>query len=237
MSVVSRYATCTRLFDYPIVGIYNNIMPNQGKTKPSRPAGPKKPAQKERTKRAKSQAGVAARPARSAVAAPDYDLLLSLLGYALRRTQLAVFQHFARSMAQAAGEARGEAKGDGRVSPGEFGVLVLVEANPGINQTSLANAVGADRSTMVPIIDRMERRGLLERQAVPGDRRAHALRLAKSAKERMRRFRATVIEHEKRIAADLSAAERQVLLDLLRKLRQSSEAASDTAGEAAGGTT
>jgi DNA-binding MarR family transcriptional regulator len=115
--------------------------------------------------------------------------------------------------------------GEDRVSPGEFGVLVLVEANPGINQTSLANAVGADRSTMVPIIDRLERRGLLERQAVPGDRRAHALRLAKSGKERMARFRHTVIEHERHIGADLTAAERQLLLDLLLRLRQAGETA------------
>jgi len=132
-----------------------------------------------------------------------------------------VFQHFARSMTARSGDA----KGDGRVSPGEFGVLVLVEANPGINQTKLANAVGADRSTMVPIIDRLERRGLLERQAMPGDRRAHALRLAKSGMERMQRFRATVIEHERRIGLNLSAAERAVLLDLLRRLRRAAETA------------
>ena len=48
-----------------------------------------------------------------------------------------------------------EAMGADRVSPGEFGVLVLIEANSGINQTALAAAVGADRSTMVPILDRL----------------------------------------------------------------------------------
>ncbi len=187
-------------------------MPNQGKTKRVPPAMSKKQGQKQDTKRAKPQAASKANGA-----AVDYDLLQTLLGYALRRSQLAVFQHFAQSMSARAS--------DDRVSPGEFGVLVLVEANPGINQTSLANAVGADRSTMVPIIDRLEKRGLLERQAMPGDRRAHALRLAKSGKERMQRFRATVIEHEAKIGGDLSAAERAVLLDLLRRLRRASETA------------
>ncbi len=177
---------------------------------------PKKQAQNQATKRTKLQP-----EAKPAVGSIDYDLLQSLLGYALRRTQLAVFQHFAKSM----GAGAGDAKGDDRVSPGEFGVLALVEANPGINQTSLANAVGADRSTMVPIIDRLERRGLVERQAKPGDRRAHALRLAKSGKERMGRFRATVLEHEGKIGSGLNAAERQLLLDLLRRLRRASETA------------
>ncbi len=207
-------------------------------TQGRRPGAANNQAQKEGTKRRKSQASAAAKSdsatarreavaMRDAVArrgAVDYDLLLDLVGYALRRTQLAVFQHFARAMTLRAGGAKDDAKGDSRVSPGEFGVLVLVEANPGINQTSLAKAVGADRSTMVPIIDRLERRGLLERQAMPGDRRAHALRLAKSGQARMARFRATVVEHEKRLAAGLSAAERQVLLDLLRRLRQAAEA-------------
>lgn len=147
----------------------------------------------------------------------EYDLLPELIGYGLRRTQLAVFQHFARSMSQAMGV--------DRVSPGEFGVLVLIDANPGINQTALAEAVGADRSTMVPILDRLERRGLVERRPVPGDRRAHALALGDVGRKRMEEFRATVREHERRIGGDLSASERATLLDLLRRLRKAAETA------------
>ncbi len=147
----------------------------------------------------------------------DYDLLPELVGYGLRRAQLAVFQHFARSMSEALG-------GD-RVSPGEFGVLVLIEANAGINQTALAEAVGADRSTMVPILDRLEKRGLIERRAVPGDRRAYALALGEVGRRRMEEFRATVREHERRIATSMSAAERATLLDLLDRLRRAAETA------------
>lgn len=156
----------------------------------------------------------AARPQRQPA---DYDLLPELVGYGLRRAQLAVFQHFARSM--------NETLGGERVSPGEFGVLVLIEANAGINQTALAEAVGADRSTMVPILDRLEKRGLIERRAVPGDRRAYALALGEVGRRRMEEFRATVREHERRIAASMSAAERATLLDLLDRLRRAAETA------------
>lgn len=160
----------------------------------------------------------ARKPAAKAAREPaDYDLLPDLIGYGLRRAQLAVFQHFARSMSQAMG-------GD-RVSPGEFGVLVLIEANAGINQTALAEAVGADRSTMVPILDRLEKRGLIERRAVPGDRRAHALALGETGRTRMEEFRATVREHEKKIAAGMSTSERALLIDLLGRLRKASETA------------
>ncbi len=159
-------------------------------------------------------AGPAKKPDRAPAA---YDLLPELVGYGLRRTQLAVFQHFARSMA--------EAMGSDRVSPGEFGVLVLIEANSGINQTALAAAVGADRSTMVPILDRLEKRGLIERRKVPGDRRAHALALGDVGRKRMAEFRATVRAHEARIAAGMSASERALLIDLLGRLRKAAETA------------
>ena len=147
----------------------------------------------------------------------DLDLLPELVGYGLRWAQLAVFQHFARSMADALGE--------DRVSPGEFGVLVLIDANPGINQTSLATAVGADRSTMVPILDRLERRGLIERRTVPGDRRAYALALGETGRRRMDEFRSTVREHKRRITAGMSASERAMLIDLLGRLRKAAETA------------
>lgn len=160
----------------------------------------------------------APRPAAKPARAPaDYDLLPELVGYGLRRAQLAVFQHFARAMA--------ETMGADRVSPGEFGVLALIEANSGINQTSLATAVGADRSTMVPILDRLEKRGLIERRKVPGDRRAHALALGDVGRKRMAEFRATVRAHEARITAGMSADERALLIDLLGRLRKAAETA------------
>lgn len=160
----------------------------------------------------------ARKPSAKAAREPaEYDLLPGLVGYGLRRAQLAVFQHFARSMSEALG-------GD-RVSPGEFGVLVLIEANAGIHQTALAEAVGADRSTMVPILDRLEKRGLIERRAVPGDRRAHALALGETGRKRMDEFRATVREHERKIGAGMSASERAMLIDLLGRLRKAAETA------------
>ena len=178
-------------------------------------ASPRKPAVGGTEKSAVlSGNGAVARPTR---APADYDLLPDLIGYNLRRAQLAVFQHFARSMAQSMGA--------GRISPGEFGVLALIEANSGINQTALAVAVGADRSTMVPILDRLQKRGLIERHPVPGDRRAHALALGEVGRRRMEEFRSTVRAHEANIAADMSAGERALLIDLLGRLRKAAETA------------
>src|SRR5437763_8461692 len=97
----------------------------------------------------------------------DRGVLPSLLGYVLRRTQSAVFADFAATFAKA-----GEA-----LTPGEFGLLVLVERNAGLSQIALARALGIDRSTLVPILDRLQARGFLMRHRSPTGGRTHALAL------------------------------------------------------------
>ncbi len=142
----------------------------------------------------------------------DRGLLPSLLGYALRRTQSAVFADFAATFARA-----GEA-----LTPGEFGLLVLVDRNAGLSQMALARALGIDRSTLVPILDRLQARDLLVRHRSPTDGRTHALALTPFGREALDRFGRLVRAHEKRILSGLSVAETRTLIDLLEKVRVAS---------------
>ena len=137
-------------------------------------------------------------------------LLPTLLGYALRRTQSAVFADFAATFAKA-----GET-----LTPGEFGLLVLVERNAGMSQMALARALGIDRSTLVPILNRLQARGFLLRNASPTDGRTHALALTPAGEKALARFARLVRAHEKRIAGGLSAAETRALIELLDKVRR-----------------
>lgn len=135
----------------------------------------------------------------------DHGLLPTLLGYQLRLAQLAVFRDFAAASREFG------------VSPGRFGMLVLVEANPGVTQTRLAEAVGLDRSTLVAVLDQLEERGLLERRQ-GADRRTNGLWLTRRGKAMLGRMKARILAHEAHIAAQLSDAERRALLGLLRRL-------------------
>jgi len=81
----------------------------------------------------------------------DFGILPELIGYHVRRAQLYLFADFARTMA------------DAQITPGQFGVLSLVAANPGLTQSALARAVRIERSTMVAVIDALQGRGLVER--------------------------------------------------------------------------
>lgn len=147
-------------------------------------------------------------------AAQDLDrgLLPSLMGYALRRTQSAVFADFAATFA-AAGET---------LTPGEFGLLVLVDRNAGLSQMALARALGIDRSTLVPILDRLQGRGFLVRRRSPTDGRTHALALTPVGVKALARFAKLVRAHEARIASGLSTTETRTLIELLEKVRASS---------------
>jgi DNA-binding MarR family transcriptional regulator len=70
----------------------------------------------------------------------------------------------------------------------------------------------------VPILDRLQERGLLMRHRSPTDGRTHALALTPAGEKALARFARLVRAHEKRIASHLSAAEIRVLIDLLEKV-------------------
>lgn len=143
---------------------------------------------------------------RSIVPPAAFGLLPDLLGYHLRRAQSAVFQDFAAAMNGA------------DVTPGQFGVLALIDANRGLSQTQLAEILGIDRSTLVAVIDKLEHQGLVERAARPNDRRSHALQLSRDGRQRFLALSRRVKQHEKRIARQLSARERATLIALLQKI-------------------
>jgi DNA-binding MarR family transcriptional regulator len=94
----------------------------------------------------------------------------------------------------------------------------LIEANSGLNQTRLGNALGIDRSTVVAVIDRLEGRGLVDRKPAPSDRRSYALHLTEQGRALLHQARDLVVAHETRIAKNLNAAEQAQLIELLSRI-------------------
>ena len=129
--------------------------------------------------------------------------LPQLLGYRLRLAQQAVFRDFAASVQG--------------LSPGRVGLLIFIDANPGVTQSRLAEAAERDRSTMVGVLDLLEARGLIERRR-GADRRTNGLWLTRAGRQLLARALRAIARHERRIAAQLSAAERRALLRLLGKI-------------------
>lgn len=136
----------------------------------------------------------------------DFGLLPGLIGYQLRMAQIAMFRDFATGL------------GEFDVTPGLFGVLVIIEANPDLKQAELARATHLDRSTVVSVIDNLERRGLVERRAALNDRRSNALRLTAEGATLLRKLKRQVNVHEKRLLQNFSEAECETFRALLQKV-------------------
>jgi DNA-binding MarR family transcriptional regulator len=68
------------------------------------------------------------------------------------------------------------------------------------------------------LVDRLERLGLAERQAVPGDRRANQLALTRQGRQTLDDLTRRIIEHDERISSRLTEDERNELFRLLAKL-------------------
>lgn len=136
----------------------------------------------------------------------DFGHLPGLIGYQLRLAQIAIFRDFATTL------------GELDVTPGMFGVLVIIEANPGLKQTELAKATHLDRSTVVSVIDNLERRALVERRTAALDRRSNSLHLTVDGKALLKKLKKLVAEHEQRLNENFSDAEQATLIRLLRKI-------------------
>lgn len=138
----------------------------------------------------------------------DYDVLDELLGYALRRAQVAMFLAFHAAT-------RGL-----DMTPPRFTALVVVGANPGISQSTLGHVLGIARSGAMTLTDWFEDRRLMERRRAPGDARAWGLHLTGRGETLVRRMKRRVAALDRRRAAVLRPGERRELLRLLNKLAQ-----------------
>jgi DNA-binding MarR family transcriptional regulator len=150
--------------------------------------------------RTKHRAGAAARA--------DVDLgpLTGLIGYMLRRAQIAVFQDIFRTFAEVG------------IRPAQFSVLTVIAHNPGRTQSQVSAALGIKRTNFVALLDSLERRGLAVRRPAPTDRRSHALHLTDAGKAAVRRLNKKVDKLEASMISQIGKDGRVALLALLHRL-------------------
>lgn len=134
------------------------------------------------------------------------EVLHSIIGYALRRAQVAVYSDYARTISEF------------EVRPAQFAALAIIAANPGLTQTALAGTMGIDRSGAVSLVDALEGRGFALRMPAHGDRRSYAIMLTASGQAMLNRLVELVGEHDRRMTARLSQRERAQLVELLRRI-------------------
>lgn len=99
----------------------------------------------------------------------------------------------------------------------QFAALDAIDQQPGIDQASLAATISFDRATIGGVVDRLERKGLVQRVVSAQDRRARVLTLTPEGAQLLGDCRPVVKGLQADILAPLSAAERNVFLTLAHK--------------------
>jgi DNA-binding MarR family transcriptional regulator len=136
----------------------------------------------------------------------NVGMLPNLLGYNVRRAQIALWRDLARSL------------GEIKVRPAEFSMMVLVDSNPGIAQIELANQLDVDKATIVGLVDQLQRQKWAMRKQSTVDRRRQGIYLTALGQRELRRLEKTMIEHEARFTRLFSGEELTQLFGYLRRI-------------------
>src|ERR1700722_18939090 len=156
----------------------------------------------------RTTAGTDPDPRRTAALGRTIDLgpLKGQSGFVLRLAQLAVFGDFIAACRRL------------DIRPAQYSVLIVIDINPGINQTELSTALAIKRANLVGLIDELEARGLAKRQRAASDRRSFGMFLTDRGAALLGDLNGVVREHERRVTRKLGKHGRDQLLALLRHL-------------------
>jgi MarR family transcriptional regulator, lower aerobic nicotinate degradation pathway regulator len=105
----------------------------------------------------------------------------------------------------------------------QVGILTLVTEREPMTQKALGDMLRIDRTTMVGLIDDLERKGYVVRQRHPRDRRAFLVQPTQSGREAKAQAVAILDEQQRRFLAPLTSAQRRQLAALLKRLQQPPE--------------
>jgi DNA-binding MarR family transcriptional regulator len=126
-------------------------------------------------------------------------------GVAVRLVQIAAYKDFEEN-ARRFGQA-----------PRYYGLLGVIETNPGLSQTQLAECLHLVRASLVPILDKLTSDGLVERRSDATDKRVRRVWLTTKGKKFMSKLSVAARQHEARLMAGFSAKEKETFLQLLRR--------------------
>jgi len=110
-----------------------------------------------------------------------------------------------------------EETGKLRVTNRQWGILFLLTHRPGIDQTTVANLLGLDRSTTAMVVKNLEDDGLLVRSMDVRDRRRHSLQLTGSGKRLLSQLAEPARRAQARLLSVFTPRERALFLQLLDK--------------------
>ncbi|HEX4052103.1 MAG TPA: MarR family winged helix-turn-helix transcriptional regulator [Steroidobacteraceae bacterium] len=143
---------------------------------------------------------------RAAGAKVDLGVLPKLLGYNLRRANQASWRTYVSFI------------GENKIRPGLFSLLCLVRFNAGIAQIELGTHLGVDKASIVALLDRLERAGLIERRRSTRDRRRQGISLTQAGESEVDSLMMQVRQLERHMASRFNKQELDQFLTFLHRM-------------------
>ncbi|MGA2564639.1 MAG: MarR family winged helix-turn-helix transcriptional regulator [Steroidobacteraceae bacterium] len=156
--------------------------------------------------RTRDKRAVVVRRERAAGAKVDLGMLPKLLGYNLRRAHQASWRTYVSFI------------GENKIRPGLFSLLILTRSNPGIAQIELGTHLGVDKASIVALLDRLERAGLIERRRCTRDRRRQGIFLTEAGSAELEALMGQVRQLERHMAMRFNRIELEQFLGFLQRM-------------------
>ncbi|MGE8143403.1 MarR family winged helix-turn-helix transcriptional regulator [Novosphingobium sp. NPDC080210] len=132
------------------------------------------------------------------------DLFLQMPGHYIRRAQQVSSAYFTEELA------------DSELTSVQMVALVAIVDSPGIDATRLSEIIDFDRATIGGVVDRLERKGLIQRVVNPEDKRSKVMRATPAGKALLDVSLPRVQRVQERILAPLSPEDRETFLRLIK---------------------
>ncbi|WP_307834281.1 MarR family winged helix-turn-helix transcriptional regulator [Paractinoplanes lichenicola] len=101
------------------------------------------------------------------------------------------------------------------VSMWAYAVLTALRESPMRTQTALAAGIGADKTRLIPVLDELQKRGLIEREPDPSDRRVRLLDLTADGRRLHETIQSEIRAGEADLLSDFPPTDRDGFLRAL----------------------
>lgn len=102
----------------------------------------------------------------------------------------------------------------------EWRIMSLLAIEPGIPASRICHVIGFDKGPVSRTLAGLEKRGLVSIRTDPNDGRTHSIALTAKGRTTHDKVIVAALERERRLLSCLNKDEREVLINLLRRLHE-----------------
>lgn len=139
---------------------------------------------------------------------PDIGGIDQIVGFHIRLAHGAVYRHFTETFI------------DLDLTQKQVSVLWLIDDHPEIAQADIGRRLQMDRATVMAMVNRLQERGFVERNASKTDRRRQTLHLTEAGHAALLAARECILDHEDWLKARFTQAETALLVEFLRRIHE-----------------